>query len=47
MWLEVWEILAVNADSHQGQPLHKQVASEQRCSFEANPVVNPTCCTLA
>lgn len=47
MCLEMWEILAVNAAVHQGQRLHKQVALEQQCSFEANPVMTPTCCRLA
>lgn len=39
MHLEIWETLAGNAAVHQGWCLHRQVALEQKCSFEANAVL--------
>lgn len=47
MHLVIWDILAVNAAVHQGWCLHKQVALEQKCRFEANAVMILTCCRLA
>lgn len=41
MCLEIWKIWAVNAAMHQGWCLHKQVALEQQCSFEANSMMTP------